>query len=87
MNVLCVVNRNHDRSVIVLDHFRNFKGIQLIVEYNIENEEGIVIQGKGNYCSKLKKGKLRTKKLLKITILDEEEPSGQSGDRTEAVQV
>ena len=87
MNVLCVVNRNHDRSVIVLDHFRNFKGIQLIVEYNIENEEGILIQGKGNYCSKLKKGKLRTKKLLKITILNEEEPSGQSGDRTEAVQV
>ena len=59
----------------------------MIVEYNIENEEGILIQGKGNYCSKLKKGKLRTKKLLKITILDEEEPSGQSGDRTEAVQV
>ena len=87
MNVLCIVNRNHDRSVIVQDHFRNFKGIQLIVEYNIENEEGILIQGKGNYCSKLKKRKLRTKKLLKITILDEEEPSGKSGDRTEAVQV
>ena len=67
VNVLCIVNRNHDRSVIVLDHFRNFKGIQLIVEYNIENEEGILIQGKGNYCSKLKKGKLKTKKLLKIT--------------------
>ena len=39
----------------------------MIVEYNIENEEGILIQGKGNYCSKLKKGKLKTKKLLKIT--------------------
>ena len=25
------------------------------------------IQGKGKYCSKLKKGKLKTKKLLKIT--------------------
>ena len=37
------------------------------MEYNIENEEGILIQGKGNYCSKLKKGKLKTKKLLKIT--------------------
>ena len=34
------------------------------MEYNIEYEEGIVIQGKGNYCSKLKKGKLKTKKLL-----------------------
>ena len=39
----------------------------MIVEYNIENEEEILIQGKGNYCSKLKKGKLKTKKLLKIT--------------------
>ena len=52
VNVLCVVDRNHERPVVVLDHFRNFKGIFLIVEYNIENEEGILIQGKGNYCSK-----------------------------------
>ena len=48
------------------------------MEYNIENEEGILIQGKGNYCSKLKKGKLKTKKLLKITILGEQEHSVQS---------
>ena len=49
-----------------------------MVEYNIENEEGMLIQGKGNYYSKLKKGKLKTKTLLKITylgILDEQEPS------------
>ena len=38
-----------------------------MVEYNIENKEGILIQGKGNYCSKFKEGKLKTKKLLKIT--------------------
>ena len=44
-------------------------------------------QGKGNYYSKLKKGKLKTKKLIKITILDEQEPSIQSADRTKAVQV
>ena len=62
MNVLCIVDQNHERSVVVLDHFRNFK-----VEYNIENEEGILIQGKEHYCTKLKKGKLKTKKLLKIT--------------------
>ena len=37
------------------------------MEYNIENEEGILTQGKGNYCPKLKKGKLKTKKLLQIT--------------------
>ena len=67
VNVLCIVEQNQERSAVVLDHFQNFKGIQLIVEYNIENEEGILIQGKGNYCSKLKKGKLKTKKLLKIT--------------------
>ena len=67
MNVLCIVDRNYERSVVALDHFRNFKGIQLIVEYNMENEEGKFLQGKGNYCSKLKKGKLKTKKLLKIT--------------------
>ena len=54
------------------------------MEYNIENEEGILIQGKGNYCSKLKKGKLKTKKLFKITILDEQEPSVQSAERTKA---
>ena len=37
------------------------------MEYNIENKEGILIQGKGNYCLKLQKQKLKTKKLLKIT--------------------
>ena len=51
----CTVDQNHGRSVVVIDHFRNFKGIQLIVEYNIENEEGTLILGKGNYCFKLKK--------------------------------
>ena len=56
--------------------------------YKIENEEEILtVQGKGNHCSKLKKGKLKTKKLLKITILDEKEPSVQSADRTKAVHV
>ena len=63
------------------------KGIQLIVEYNIGNEEGIFIQGKGNYCLKLKKRKLKTKKLLKITILGEQEHSAQRADRAKAVQV
>ena len=27
------------RDVVVPDHFKNFKDILLIVEYNIENEE------------------------------------------------
>ena len=59
VNVLCIVDRNHERCVVLLDHFRDFKGIQMIVEYNIENEEEILIQGKGNYCSKLKERKVK----------------------------
>ena len=61
----------------------------MIVEYKIENKEGIFIQEirqlglfNGAYSSKLEKGK-----LLKITILDEHEGSVQSADRTKAVQV
>ena len=37
------------------------------MEYNIKNEDGILIQGKGNYCLKFKKGKLKSKKFLKFT--------------------
>ena len=48
---------------------------------------GILIQGRWNYYSKLKKENLKTKKLLKITILDEQEPSVQSADSADAVQV
>ena len=44
------------------------------MEYNIESDVRILIHGKENYCSKSKKGNLKTKKLLKITILDEQEP-------------
>ena len=57
------------------------------MEYHIENEAGILIHRKENYCSKLKKGKLKTKKLLKITILGEQEHSVQSAERTKTVQV
>ena len=59
----------------------------MIVEYNIENEEGLSRDGKGNYISKLKNAKIKTKKLLKITILGEQEHSVQSADRTKIVQV
>ena len=27
VNVLCIIDQNHDRSVVALDHFRNFTGI------------------------------------------------------------
>ena len=59
----------------------------MIVEYNIENEEGLSRDGKGNYISKLKNAKIKTKKLLKITILGEQEHLVQSADRTKVVQV
>ena len=72
---------------IRLHHFRNFKDIQLIVEYNIETEENLSTEKEKSCYSKWKKGKLKTKKLLKITILDEQEPSGQWVGRTKAVQV
>ena len=43
VNALCIVDHNLERSVVVPDHFRNFKEIQLIVGYNIECEEGMLI--------------------------------------------
>ena len=47
-------------------HFKNFKGIQLIVEYNIENEKGIFFQGKGNHCSiEIKKRKVKNQTVVK----------------------
>ena len=75
VNLFCIADRNHEKSVVVLDHFRDFEDIQLIVEYNIKNEED-------NYPEKRKLlfeivRKLKNKKLLKITrqaILDEKEP-------------
>ena len=57
------------------------------MECNIENEVEILIQGKRNYCSKFKKEKLKTKKLVQIIKLDEQELSIQSVDRTKAVEV
>ena len=27
VNVLCIVDRNHQRSMVVVDHSRNFKGV------------------------------------------------------------
>ena len=57
------------------------------MEYNIENEVEILIQGKRNYFSKFKKEKLKTKKLVQIIKLDEQELSIQSVDRTKAVEV
>ena len=85
VNVLCVVDRHHERYVIVLDHFSNFKDIWLIVEYSIENEEGILIRGIGKYCSKLKTESWKLKSCYKLLgILDEQEPSVQSADRMKA---
>ena len=42
MNILCIVDRNHERFVVLPDHFKDFKGIYC--GYIIEND-GILIQG------------------------------------------
>ena len=54
MNALCMVDLDHQISVVVVDHSRNFKSIQSMVNprlmsYNIENR-GILIhaEGRGN---------------------------------------
>ena len=65
MNVFCIVTQNHDRSVVALGHIRNFKRHLVDSGYNLKNG-GILIQGRGNYCLKLKKGKCTTKKLFKL---------------------
>ena len=44
---------------VKLDQFKNFKDIQLKVVYNIEIEEEVLIQEKGNYCSKFQKRKVK----------------------------
>ena len=65
--------------MVTLDHFRNLKGIYLVDSGTLEKY--LLIQRKGNYCSKLKTGKLKTKRLLKITILYEQEHSLQNQSR------
>ena len=37
VNVLCIFDRNHRRSVVALDHFRNFKGISREKEIIVRN--------------------------------------------------
>ena len=49
--------------------------------YNIENGGMPTYPGKWKLLFKIEKVKLKTKKLLKITILDEQESSVQSVDR------
>ena len=53
----------------------------------LKMEEYLLIQGAGNYCSKLNTENLETKRLLKITILDEQEPSVQLADKAKVFHV
>ena len=82
MNILRIVDQNHERPVVVLYHFTNFKSIWLIVELQHQKWGGNTYPGKrklASYCSNLKKEwTLKTKKLLQLLgILDEQEPSVQ----------
>ena len=44
VNVLCIVDQNHERPVVVLDHFRNFKGIQSIAVTTSKIEEYLSVR-------------------------------------------
>ena len=76
MNVFCIADRNQKRSMVVIDHFGEFLRHIVGGGYNIENGQIIIRKLLFEI-----KGKLKTKKLLKTTILDEQEPSLQSADR------
>ena len=45
VDVLCIVDRNHERCVVALDNFRNFKGIYSIVVTTSKMEEYFIQQG------------------------------------------
>ena len=46
VNVLCIVDQNHERSVFVLDHFRNFKDIYTLNRPSPGVHERVLILGK-----------------------------------------
>ena len=84
VKVLCIVDQNHERSVAVLDHFRNFTGIDF-VDSGVQHRKcgGNTQSGKRKLLFEIKKGKSKTKKFLKITryrLSDEQEPSVQSAE-------
>ena len=62
LNVLYIVDRNHQRSVIVVDHSRNF--LRHLVDGGNNGE--IFIQEEEIIVRNWKKGKLRTKSLSKF---------------------
>ena len=63
VNVLYIVDRNHQKSVIAVDHFKEFWRHLVDGGYNGE----IVIQEEEIIVWNWKKGKLKTKNLSKIT--------------------
>ena len=85
MNELCIFDKDYQRYVFIADHSRNYKSIFSMINpqqmgyWSRIKEEKIIVQN-------WKKGKLKTKELSKITILNEREPSAQSADRTKALQ-
>ena len=54
LNVLYIVDQNHQRSVIVVDHSRNFK---VICRWWLHCRN--VYPGRGNFCLKFKKRKVK----------------------------
>ena len=85
VNVLYIVDRNHQRSVIVVDHSRNF--LRHLVDGGNNGE--IFIQEEEIIVRNWKKGKLRTKSLSKFKtyIRWTRALTKSAGDRTKSLEV
>ena len=86
VNVLYIVDWNNKRSVIAVNHFRNFKGIWLMVvtmEKYLSRKKKLMFE-----IEKKESQKLKSLSKFTIYILDEQEPSVRSAaNRTKTVQV
>ena len=80
MSVLCIVDQDHQISVVVVDNSWKFK-TRFFKRTTFQEK------ARKNCCLDLKKGKVKTKKLSKITMVDEQEPSVQSAGKVRTVQV
>ena len=83
MNVRSIVARNHERYVVVLDILKIFSR-----QWLQHRKWRSTYPRKRKLLFEIEKSiMIKTKMLLKITVLDEQEPSVQSRDRTKTVQV
>ena len=65
VNVLCIVDRNHKRLVVVLDHFSNLEAFFWYWSTTSKMRREYLFRDKEIIVWNLKKGKLKTKKVVK----------------------